>query len=203
MMGATGGSKLESPNSGPEGKMDAMTDFLSITISEFEKLKQMAEKALAQIDDRAFFHAPDPESNSLAIVIKHVGGNLRSRWTDFLTTDGEKPDRDRDGEFEVRPGDSRVALMQKWEEGWGRVLGTLRGLTALDLEKTVQIRGKAWIVEAAIQSALSHTAQHVGQIVYLAKHLSGKDWSTLSIPRAQSAQYNRTVQEQARADAKR
>jgi hypothetical protein len=93
--------------------------------------------------------------------------------------------------------------MQKWEEGWGRVLGTLRGLTALDLEKTVQIRGKAWIVEGAIQSALSHTAQHVGQIVYLAKHLAGKDWSTISVPRAQSAQYNRTVQEQARADAKR
>ena len=179
--------------------MDAQADFLSITVTEFQKLKELAEKALAQTDDAAFFHPPDAESNSLAIVVKHVGGNLRSRWTDFLTADGEKPDRDRDGEFEIHTGDSHAALMERWQLGWSRVLGSLGGLTPADLGKTVHIRGKAWNVQAAIQAALSHTAQHVGQIVYLAKHLRGTAWSTLSVPRAQSAQYNRMIQEQARA----
>jgi hypothetical protein len=184
--------------------MEARADFLSITITEFNKLRELAEKALAQVDDRAFFHAPDAESNSLAIVVKHVGGNLRSRWTDFLTSDGEKPDRDRDSEFVIRPEDTRAALTKKWELGWSRVLGTLGELGSADLEKTVHIRGKAWNVQAAIQAALSHTAQHVGQIVFLAKHLRGTDWTNLSVPRAGSAQYTRAIQEQARAaDAKR
>jgi hypothetical protein len=176
-----------------------MANFLNATIAEFEKLKQLADKALAQVDDKAFFRAPDSESNSLAIIVKHVGGNLRSRWTDFLTKDGEKPDRDRDGEFEVRDGDTRAALMKKWEVGWTRVLGTLGGLKPQDLDTTVHIRGKEWKAEAAILAALSHTAQHVGQIVYLAKQLSGSGWTTLSVPRAQSAQPNRTVKERARA----
>ena len=184
--------------------MDAAADFLSMTVTEFEKLKDLADKALAQVDDPSFFRAPDAESNSLAIMVKHVGGNLRSRWTDFLTSDGEKPDRDRDSEFEIGTADTRAALMDKWALGWSRVLGTLGHLTPADLGKTVHIRTKAWNVQAAIQAALSHTAQHVGQIVYLAKHLRGTAWTNLSVPRAQSAQYNRMVQEQARAaEAKR
>ena len=179
--------------------MDGQTDFLSITVTEFQKLKELAEKALAQTDDAAFFRAPDAESNSLAVVVKHVGGNLRSRWTDFLASDGEKPDRDRDGEFEIHPADTRGALMERWQLGWSRVLGTLGGLTAADLGKTVHIRGKAWNVQAAIQAALSHTAQHVGQIVYLAKHLRASDWKNLSVPRGQSAQYNAAVKQPAGA----
>jgi hypothetical protein len=179
--------------------MDAAADFLTHTITEFEKLKQLADKALEQVDEKAFFHAPDAESNSLAVVVKHVGGNLRSRWTDFLTTDGEKPDRDRDSEFVIRADDTRETLLKRWELGWSTVLGTLRGLKPQDLGATVHIRGKAWNVMAAIQAALSHTAQHVGQIVYLAKHLRGTDWTNLSVPRAQSAQYTRAIQEQARA----
>ena len=165
----------------------------------YQQQRRLAENAAGQLSDEEFFRALDAESNSVAVIMKHVGGNLRSRWTDFLTTDGEKPDRDRDGEFEIHAGDSRAALMEKWQLGWTRVLGSLGGLTPADLAKTVHIRGKTWNVQAAIQAALSHTAQHVGQIVYLAKHLRGTAWSTLSVPRAQSAQYNRMIQEQARA----
>jgi hypothetical protein len=178
--------------------MDAQTDLLSLTVTEFEKLKQLADKALEQVDDKAFFHAPDAESNSLAVVVKHVGGNLRSRWTDFLTSDGEKPDRDRDSEFVIRSDDTRAALMERWELGWSRVLGSLRDLKTADLTKTVQIRGKDWNVLHAVLAALSHTAQHVGQIVYLAKHLIGTEWKNLSVPRGQSAQYGRQTQEAAK-----
>jgi hypothetical protein len=183
--------------------MDASADFLSITLTEFQKLKDLAEKALAQVDDQTFFHVPDAESNSLAVIAKHVSGNLRSRWTDFLTSDGEKPDRDRDSEFAIRSEDTRASLMERWEVGWKAVLGTIGGLSPGDLAKTVHIREKAWNVQAAIQAALSHTAQHVGQIVYLSKHLQGTSWTTLSVPRAQSAQYNRKIQEQARAGDKK
>jgi hypothetical protein len=171
-----------------------MNDFVSITAVEFEKLKQLADKALAQVGDEAFFHAPDAESNSLAVIVKHVGGNLRSRWTDFLTTDGEKPGRDRDGEFEMGAADTRASVMALWEEGWTRVLGSVRALRPADLDATVHIRSEALSALTATQRSLSHTAQHVGQIVYLAKHVAGGRWSNLSVPRGQSKQFSAAVQ---------
>jgi hypothetical protein len=185
----------------PGRAMDAMTDFIGSTTTEFEKLKQLAEKALAQVDDAAFFHAPDAESNSLAVLVKHLGGNLASRWTDFLTTDGEKPTRDRDAEFELR-SDSRAALMRSWEQGWGAVLGSMRALRPADLGTTVHIRGEALTAVAAAQRSLSHTASHVGQIVWIAKHLSAGAWQNLSVPRGKSKEFNSAVQTQAQGNAR-
>lgn len=146
----------------------------------------MGDRALAQVDDEAFFHALDRESNSLALIVKHVGGNLRSRWTDFLGSDGEKPDRDRDGEFEIRPGDTRAALMAAWEQGWARCFESMAALRPADLGATVSIRGESMTAESAILRSFGHSSQHVGQIVFLAKHLASSSWKTLSIPRGQS-----------------
>lgn len=160
--------------------------WLDHTRQAFEKLRQEAERALAQVDDAAFFAAAGPESNSLAIIVKHVGGNLRSRWTDLLTTDGEKPDRDRDGEFEIRPGDSRAAIFAAWQQGFAAVDATLAGLVPTDAARTVVIRGESIPLDAAVLRSLTHTAGHVGQIVWLAKHLAGERWQTLTIPRGQS-----------------
>lgn len=162
-----------------------MSSFLSLTLSQMRALEEMGERALAQVDDEAFFRTLDPESNSLALIVKHVGGNLRSRWTEFLTSDGEKPERDRDGEFEIRPGDTRASLMRLWETGWSRCLKTLESLPPTELRAVVSIRGESMTAEAAILRSFGHTAQHVGQIVFLAKHLA-RSWSTLSIPRGQS-----------------
>ena len=159
------------------------TEYLTSTLATFLGLKRDAERALAQVDDDAFFHALDAESNGLAVLIKHVGGNLRSRWTDFLTADGEKPTRDRDGEFEIGPGDTRERLMAGWEDGWRTLLGTIERLTPDDLDTKVAIRGESMAAQAAVQRALAHVAQHVGQIVLLSKHLAGPGWTTLTIPR--------------------
>src|SRR5688500_17071861 len=168
--------------------MDVGQEYLSETSASFRTYRKQAELALAQVGDDAFTAAPDPESNSIAIIVKHVGGNLRSRWTDFLESDGEKPDRDRDREFEG--GDTRDALMALWEEGWSALFGTLEVLTPADLERTVAIRGEPHSVVKALQRSLAHTASHMGQIVYLAKHYAGSDWKTLSIPRGASARFN-------------
>lgn len=169
--------------------MAQQSSFLTAGRSQLEALKDQAERALAQVEDEAFFHALDAESNSLALIVKHVGGNLKSRWTGFLSSDGEKPDRDRDGEFELRAGDTRASLMAAWNEGWARCLETLAGLSAADLEAPVRIRNESMTAAAALARSLAHTASHVGQIVFLAKHHASSRWKTLSIPRGQSGTY--------------
>lgn len=156
--------------------------YLDDTRDRFRGLRAMAERALAQVDDDALHHAPDPGSNSLAVLVQHVGGNLRSRFADFLTTDGEKAERDRNAEFEDAQA-GRAALMAGWRAGWERLEGTLAGLQPADLDRVVTIRDEAFGVMEALQRAVSHIAQHTGQIVYLAKHLAGERWRTLSIPK--------------------
>ena len=158
-------------------------------LEAFRNYKKLAERALEQVSDEEYFKALDAESNSLAVIVKHVGGNLRSRWTDFLTTDGEKPDRDRDGEF-VTDADTRESLTELWETGWRAVLGALESLTAEDFGRTVQIRGEDFSVLKAINRSLAHTAYHVGQIAFLAKHFRAGNWQTLSVPRGKSGEFN-------------
>jgi hypothetical protein len=148
------------------------------------KQKALAERALAQVDEAQFFATIDEEANSLALLVKHMAGNLKSRWTDFLTTDGEKPARDRDSEFEDAGTDSRATLMARWEDGWSALFSTLGSLGTSDLTATIYIRGEAMTALQAIDRALAHMANHVGQIVFLAKHLRSTAWQTLSIPRA-------------------
>lgn len=166
--------------------MDLGQHFLDIAQSRFQWMKGQAEQALAQVPDEALHWAPDSESNSLAVLIQHIGGNLKSRFTEFLTSDGEKPDRDRDGEF-MEQRLSRVELMERWNEGWDVLLATLASLEAKDLAAPIHIRGQAFTAMEAVERALLHIMSHVGQIVYLAKHLAGVKWQTLSIPRGQSA----------------
>ena len=163
--------------------------YLEDVLVQFKKLKVMGDKALAQVDEEQFFATLDPESNSLALIMKHMSGNMRSRWTDFLTTDGEKPDRHRDTEFERDTADTRVQLFSRWEHGWSLVFGAVAALTPADLEKSITIRGESHTVVEALNRQLSHYAQHVGQIVFLAKHLAGPNWKTLSIPRGKSEQF--------------
>jgi len=144
--------------------------------------KELSDKAMAQISDEEFFRQPDPESNSIAIIVKHVAGNLLSRWTDFLTTDGEKTWRNRDGEFEMeRP--NRAELMQQWEKGWQTLFGAMRSLTPSDLSKIVPIRNEPHSVLEAINRSLAHISYHAGQIVYLAKMYKSAEWQTLTVPK--------------------
>jgi hypothetical protein len=157
---------------------------------QFRKLKGLADKAVAQVRDEDLLVNLDAESNSLAQLLQHMGGNLRSRFTDFLTSDGEKPDRDRDREFEVKPETARAGLLARWESGWSALFGALDGLTEGDLTKTVLIRAEPHTVVRALDRALSHAAYHVGQIVFLAKHLASDRWQTLSVPRGGSKEFN-------------
>jgi hypothetical protein len=166
--------------------------YLADALGELRKYKAFAEKALAQVSDDDWFRRLDPESNSLALVMKHISGNMRSRWTNFLTTDGEKPDRDRDSEFEQSDADTREAVLTRWESGWRLLFEALDPLTEDDLQKTVTIRGEPHTVLQAINRQLTHYASHVGQIVFLAKHLAGARWQTLSIPRGKSRQFDVT-----------
>ena len=161
--------------------------YLDDTVRQLGKLKRQAEQAIAQVDDRQFFATLDPDANSIAVIMKHVAGNMRSRWTDFLTSDGEKPNRNRDTEFEMPPDSTRAAILAAWEDGWARVTGAISSLTPADLGRTVRIRGEAHTVVEAINRQLTHYAAHVGQIVLLAKHYAGPAWKTLSIPRKASA----------------
>jgi hypothetical protein len=157
--------------------------FLDDCLVQLRKLKTQAEKAMDQIDDEQFVALIDPEANSIALIVKHLAGNMRSRWTDFLTTDGEKPDRNRDEEFETQTGDTRAALLTRWEDGWRRLLESVSALRPEDLEKTVTIRGEPHTVVQAINRQMSHYSAHVGQIVLLAKHFAGPAWHTLSMPK--------------------
>jgi hypothetical protein len=150
---------------------------------QFAKLKKLAEGALAQASDEDLHAALDGESNSMAVIMRHMAGNLRSRFTDFLTTDGEKPDRNRDGEFEMPPAVDRAAIMEDWESGWRVLFSTLSTLEPDELLRDVFIRGERHSVIQALNRQMTHHAYHVGQIVFLAKHLRSSEWKTLSIPR--------------------
>jgi hypothetical protein len=166
-----------------------MRDFVASIQAEYVRYKDLADKALQQVDD-AELSRPGPNgNNSLAVICWHVSGNLKSRFTDFLTTDGEKPWRHREEEFDDRAV-SRDELTAKWEEGWTVVSSALEALTDADLQRTVTIRGQALRVHEALHRSLAHTASHVGQIIYLAKSLRGAAFTSLSIPRGQSAAYN-------------
>lgn len=164
--------------------------YLRDAIEQFQKLKALADKAIAQISEQDFFATLDEESNSIAIIVKHLAGNMRSRWTDFLSGDGEKSDRNRDAEFVIEAGETRESLLKRWEAGWQLVFKTLKQLLPEDLDRTVVIRGEPHSVLQAINRQLTHYPLHVGQIVFLAKHFATARWQSLSIPRGKSAEFN-------------
>jgi hypothetical protein len=168
---------------------DLATHYLEEIQRQFRGHKRMGEAAMAQLADVDFFVVLDPESNSIAALVKHIAGNARSRFTDFLTSDGEKPDRFRDREFEVSASTTRGEVMGWWEEGWSHVFSALDPLTPEDVQRTVTIRQEPHTVMQALNRAVAHYAQHVGQIVFLAKHLRSAQWQTLSIPRGKSEGY--------------
>lgn len=168
--------------------------YLEDALQAFRGLKQLADKSIAQVSDEELFRTIDPESNSIALIMKHMYGNMRSRWTDFLTTDGEKPDRRRDSEFLVE-GEDRRAVTERWEAGWQTVFDALAPLKPEDLLREITIRGEPHTVVKAINRQISHYGQHVGQIVFLAKHLKSSDWKTLSIPRGESETFNAKMHE--------
>jgi len=170
--------------------MDISATFLSAIINAFEANKRLADRAIEQLPDDKLHAALDSNTNSIAVIMKHITGNLTSRWTDFLTSDGEKPWRNRDDEF-VDSFRSRAELMQCWERGWACLLKTIRGLTPDDLGKTVTIRGEPHPVPLALARSLGHTCYHVGQIVQVARVHAGEKWNTLTIPRGGSEQFNR------------
>jgi hypothetical protein len=162
------------------------------TLAIFRQYKQLAERAIAQCPDEALTRQLDPGSNSIATIVKHLAGNMRSRWTDFLTSDGEKPDRDRDQEFESPP-QARAELLALWEQGWACLFGAIEPLTDEDMARTVTIRGEPHSVMHAIHRQLAHVPYHVGQVVYLARHFAGERWQSVSIPRGKSAEFNAAV----------
>ena len=164
-------------------------NYLTDAIDSFRNYKKLAEKAMAQISDEEFFRAIDAEANSIAVIVKHIAGNLRSRWTDFLTSDGEKPDRHRDTEFEMMD-DTRESLIQFWETGWQTLFGALEPLTVEDFSRFITIRGEPHTIVEAINRQLTHYPMHIGQIILLAKHFRSSEWKTLSVPRNKSAEFN-------------
>jgi hypothetical protein len=168
------------------------TSYIEDSLELFRSYKKLAERAIAQVTDEQLFATLDEETNSIAIVMKHMAGNMRSRWTDLLVSDGEKPDRDRDSEF-VNPPTTREALLQVWEDGWNHVFRALEPLSDADLTRTVTIRGEAHSVMQAINRQMAHYAQHIGQVVMLAKHFAHDRWQSLSVPRNRSAEFNRRV----------
>ena len=165
---------------------------LSVAIDELQKIKKLADKSIEQLSDEQLHVTIDPGANSVAVLMRHMAGNMRSRWINFLTSDGEKPDRMRDREFED-PGQSRAELTAEWEHGWKCVFDALTPLTDADLQRPVMIRGEAHSVYKAISRQVAHYAGHAYQILFLAKHLQGPKWNTLSIPRGQSEEFNRRM----------
>jgi hypothetical protein len=168
------------------------TSYLKDSIDLFRYYKKLGERAIAQSPDAALFTTLDAESNSIAIIMKHMAGNMRSRWTDFLTSDGEKPDRNRDTEFEGPPA-TRAELMELWERGWKYLFDALEPLTDADVSRTVTIRTEPHSVMQAINRQVAHYSYHVGQIVHLARHFAGDKWQTLTIPKKKSGEFNRQV----------
>ena len=167
--------------------------YLDDALKVFRTYKSLGERAIAQARDEDLFVTLDPEANSIALVVKHMWGNMRSRWTDFLTTDGEKPDRNRDTEFELSEPATRETVTRWWDEGWRLVFAAVEPLGPEDLERTVTIRGEPHTVVQAINRQLAHYAYHTGQIVFLAKHFRSSEWQSLSIPRGQSEKFNRKL----------
>jgi hypothetical protein len=170
--------------------MDLAAHYLDEAFRQMRGQKRLAEGAIAQLSDEELFRTLDPESNSVAILMKHMAGNMHSRFTDFLTSDGEKPTRHRDQEFVMGANTTRDDIMRYWEEGWQSVLDTIKSLKPEDVERTVTVRGEPHTVLQAINRQIAHYAHHSGQIVFLAKHLKGSDWKTLSIPRGKSEEFN-------------
>jgi Protein of unknown function (DUF1572) len=168
------------------------TSHVKDSIDLFRYYKKLAERAMAQCPDEGLFTILSAESNSIAIVVKHMSGNMRSRWTDFLTSDGERPDRNRDSEFEAPPT-TRAELMELWEGGWKLLFGALEPLSDADLTRTITIRMEPHSVTQAINRQIAHYSYHVGQIVYLGRHFAGEKWQSLTIPKKKSADFNRQV----------
>jgi Protein of unknown function (DUF1572) len=173
--------------------LDLATHYLEEARRQMRGHKRMGAAAMAQLRDDDFFLTLDPESNSVAILVKHLAGNMRSRFTDFLTSDGEKPDRFRDREFEVSGATTRADVLHWWEEGWGCVLEAIDALKPEDVMRTVTIRGEPHTVLQAINRQIAHYAQHIGQIVFLAKHLRSSEWKTLTIPRGKSEEFKKVA----------
>jgi hypothetical protein len=174
--------------------------YLKDVIHQFRKLKELADKAISQVADKDLFAMPDEHSNSIAIIMKHMAGNMRSRWRDFLTSDGEKPDRNRDTEFVIEKGDSKESIFQAWEKGWQYLFEALEPLNPDDLNKTVLIRTQPHTVIEAINRQLTHYAYHIGQIVFLARSFAGSEWQSLSIPRGESDEFNIKMREERSGD---
>lgn len=172
--------------------LEFTTSYIKDSSDTLRYYKKLAERSFEQLPDEMLTLAPDPGSNSIAIIVKHLAGNMRSRWRDFLTTDGEKPDRNRDLEFE-QPFQTRGEMMAAWEAGWKQLFDTLATLTEADLPKRITIRGEAHSVQQAITRQNTHIAYHVGQIVFLAKQLASDRWKILTVPRGRSAEYNSTI----------
>jgi Protein of unknown function (DUF1572) len=175
--------------------------FLADALLTLRDYKKLAERAFEQVSDEEFFLALDEEANSIAVIIKHMSGNMLSRWTDFLTTDGEKPDRQRDLEFVVAPETGKREILRYWERGWNCLFTALEPLTPEDFERKVLIRGEEHSVMEAITRQLTHYAYHIGQIVFLAKHFRSQEWKSLSIPRNRSAEFNAYLVEKRSAGA--
>lgn len=173
-----------------------LENYLEDVRSSFRDYKSLAEKAFAQISHEEFFHTLDADANSIAVIIKHMSGNMLSRWTDFLTSDGEKPFRHRDGEFALTAEEaiSQETLMQQWERGWACLFAALEPLTPEDLRHKVLIRGEPHTVIEALNRQLTHYAYHIGQIVLLAKHMRSENWKSLSVPKNKSAIFNQAMQ---------
>jgi hypothetical protein len=168
------------------------TSYIEDSLALFRQHKQLTERAMEQVTDEQLFIQLDEESNSIAIIVKHMAGNMRSRWTDFLTSDGEKPNRDRDSEF-VAPPATRQELMAIWEDGWQCVFRAFEPLSDADLGRTITIRGEAHSVMQAVNRQVAHYSAHMGQIVMLAKHLAHDHWQFLTVPRNRSGEFNRAV----------
>ena len=168
--------------------------YLDDALRRFRDYKKLAERAFAQISDEEFFRTLDEESNSIAVNMKHMAGNMISRWTDFLTTDGEKPERNRDIEFVMLPDMTKDDMLADWERGWQCVFEAVEPLKAEDLMRTIRVRGQDHTVVQAINRQLAHYAYHVGQIVFLAKHFKSSEWQSLSVPKNRSAEFNAKLQ---------
>ena len=171
------------------------TSHLEDSLSLFRYYKKLGEDAMAQVADAELTVTLDSEMNSIALIVKHMAGNMRSRWTDFLTSDGEKPDRNRDTEFEMNPGTTRADVMAWWETGWKCVFDAVDPLQPEDMGRTITIRGEAHSVVQAINRQIAHYSYHIGQIVLLAKHFKSASWKSLSIPKGQSQQVNAMAQD--------
>src|SRR5215213_3372095 len=165
-------------------------NYLEDAISSLRAYKKLADKAVAQLQDEELFVTLDEESNSIAVMMKHMAGNMFSRWTDFLNSDGEKPNRNRDMEFVIEPQTTKDDVLAYWERGWKSVFDALEPLRVEDFEKKITIRGEEHTIVQAINRQMTHYAYHIGQIVFLAKHFRSAEWKSLSIPRNRSADFN-------------